>query len=112
MVKYVCCWMGIQLNHGPVFHARSQGAVERSGGWLHDILVELCTSWPMRRDKYVDPTLYILCTTPDTSLPTHSTLFDLFFGRDSRTQLDRDWRLDYLITLSNNRGKVSKRSKR
>lgn len=30
-------WMRIQLNHRPACHARSLGAIERNGGWLHVI---------------------------------------------------------------------------
>lgn len=30
----------------PADHARGQGAVERLGGWLQEMLSELCKVWP------------------------------------------------------------------
>ena len=80
--------MKVKLDYGPADHPRGQGAVERYGGWLHDVLAELCKQWPERWDEYVDPALWVQRTTPDTALPGHPTAFKLLFGREPRTQLD------------------------
>ena len=36
------------IDYDPTDHPRTQGAIERLGGWIHEILVELCKSWPWR----------------------------------------------------------------
>ena len=55
VVRHVCQWMKVKLDYGPADHRRGQGAVERYGGSLHDVLAELCKQWPERWDEYVDP---------------------------------------------------------
>ena len=65
VVKHLCKWLNVTLDYGPTEHPRAQGAVERLGGWIHEILVELCKSCPRRRDEYVQPTLWLHRTTPD-----------------------------------------------
>lgn len=53
VAQHLCKWMGVQLDFGPADHPRSQSAVERIGGWLHQVLLELCKLWPRRWDEYV-----------------------------------------------------------
>ena len=53
VVAYLCQWLRVQLDHGPADHPRSQGVVKRMGGWLQEVLAELCKSWPARWDEYV-----------------------------------------------------------
>lgn len=77
-----------EVDHGPADHLRGQGLLERYGGWLHDVLVELCKQWSERWDKYVDPAVWINRTTPDPPLPASPTQFNMHFGREPCTQLD------------------------
>ena len=44
VVKHVCKWLNVTIDYGPTDHPRAQGAVERLGGWIHEILMELCKS--------------------------------------------------------------------
>ncbi|CAM9987057.1 unnamed protein product, partial [Sphacelaria rigidula] len=88
VVNHVCQWVKVKLDHGPAEHPRGQGRVERYGGWLHDVLAELCKQWPKRWDEYVYPAVWIHRTTPDPSLPNNPTPFKLLFGREPRTQID------------------------
>ena len=88
ILKSLCPWVKARLDFGPVDHSRGQGAVERFGGWLQEMLVELCRAWPGRRDEYVAPACWIKRTLPDSSLQSKMTAFKLLFGRKPRTSLD------------------------
>ena len=88
MVKHLCQWLKVSIDYGPSNHPRAQGAVERVGGWLQEVLSELCKSWPRIWDRYVLPACWIQRVTPDPSLPSSPTPFRLLLGRDARTQLD------------------------
>ena len=35
------CWLRVLIDYGPAAHPRAQGAVERVGGWLQEVLLEL-----------------------------------------------------------------------
>lgn len=59
VVKHVCRWTQADIRFGPSDHPRGQGAVERLGGWLQEMLSELCKSWPDRWDEYVSPALWM-----------------------------------------------------
>ena len=48
VVTHLCRWLHADTVFGPADHPRSQGAVERLGGWLQELLAELCRSWPER----------------------------------------------------------------
>ena len=58
------------------------------GEWLHEVLREPCETWPRGGDDFVQPVLWIHCTTPDLRLPGKPTPFCPAFGRDARTQFD------------------------
>ena len=88
VVKHVCRWTQADIRFGPSDHPRGQGAVERLGGWLQEMLSELCKSWPDRWDEYVSPALWMKRTLPDVSLPSNMSPFELLFGRRPRTSLD------------------------
>ena len=89
VVKHVCRWMQApDIRFGPADHPRGQGAVERLGGWLQEMLSELCKLWPDRWDEYVSPALWMKRTLPDASLPSNMSPFELLFGRPPRTSLD------------------------
>lgn len=45
--------MKVEIEYGPTYHRREQGAVASFGGRLQDVLAELCISWPDGWDKYV-----------------------------------------------------------
>ena len=62
--------------------------VERMGGWLHEVLAELCKSWPTRWDEYVRAACWIQRTTPGPCFPSGGTPFMIKFGRDAGTNLD------------------------
>ena len=64
IVQHLCKWLNVTIDHGPTDHPRAQGAVERLGGWIHEILVELPKCWPRRWDEYVQPALWLHRTTP------------------------------------------------
>lgn len=85
VVTHLCRWLRADIRVGPADHPRSQGAVERLGGWLQEMLAELCQSWPARWDEYVSPALWIKRTLADVSNPSP---FELLFGRKPRTSLD------------------------
>ena len=53
VMQHLCRWLKVPLNYGPTNHPRAQGAVERLGGWLHETLAQLFTSWPKRWDDFV-----------------------------------------------------------
>ena len=42
VMKHLCRWLHVSLDHGPTNHPRAQGAVERLGGWLQEALTQLC----------------------------------------------------------------------
>ena len=78
-------WLHADIVFGPAYHPRGQGAVKMWGGWLQELLAELCRSWPDRWDEDVSPAIWIKRTLPDVSLPSNMTLFELMFGRKPRT---------------------------
>ena len=88
VVKTLCRWLKANIRFGPAEHPRSQGAVERLGGWLQEVVAELCQSWPQRWDEYISPCIWVKRTLPDLSLPSNMTPFELLFGRPPRTSLD------------------------
>ena len=51
VVAHLCKWLRVSLDHGPSDHPRSQDAVERMGGWPHEVMAELCKGWPGRWDE-------------------------------------------------------------
>ena len=55
MVKHLCQWLRVSIDYGPTNHPRAQGAVERVGGWLQEVLSELSKSWPRIWDRFVLP---------------------------------------------------------
>lgn len=42
VVNHVCQLMKVMLYHCPADFPCGQGAVKRCGGWLHDVLADLC----------------------------------------------------------------------
>ena len=70
VVAYLCQWLRVQLDHGPADHPRSQGVVKRMGGWLQEVLAELCKSWPVKWDEYVRAAFGLQITTPDPCFPS------------------------------------------
>ena len=88
ILKSLCHWLKARLNFGPADHSRGQGAVERFGGWLREMLAELCRAWPDRWDAYVAPACRIKRSLPDSSLQSKMTAFELLFGRKPQTSLD------------------------
>ena len=69
VVAHLCQWLRVQLDHGPADYPRSQGAVQRMGGWRQELMAELFKSWPARWDEYVRAACWIQRTTPDPCLP-------------------------------------------
>ena len=65
----------------PGDHPRGQPAVQRRGGWLQELLAELCQSWPERWDEHVSPAIWTKRTLPDIPVPSNMTPFVLTFGR-------------------------------
>ena len=88
VVTHSCGWLHADIVFGPADHPRGQGAVESLGGWLKELLAELCRSWPERWDEYVSPAIWIKRNLPDVSLPSNMTSFELLLGRKPRTSLD------------------------
>ena len=88
VLKSLWHWLKARLDFRPADHSCGQGAVERLGGWLQEMLAELCRAWPDRWDEYVAPACWIKRILPDLSLPTKMTAFELLFGRNPRTSLD------------------------
>ena len=88
VVTSLCKWLKAEIRFGPADHPRGQGAAERLGGWLVEMLAELCRTWPERWDEYVSPAIWIKRTLPDMALPSKLTPFELLFGRPPRTSLD------------------------
>ena len=87
ILKFLCHWLKARLDFGPADHSCGQGAVERFGGWLQEILAELCRAWPDSWDEYVAPACWIKRTLPDSSLQSNMTAFELLFGRKPQTSL-------------------------
>lgn len=88
VTQHLFRWLKVSLDFGPANHPRAQGAVERLGGWLQDILSYLCGAWPQRWCQYVPVATSIHRVTPDPSLPGGITPFKMLFGRNPRTPLD------------------------
>ena len=88
ILKSLCHWLKARLDFGPADHSRGQGAVERFGGWLQEMLAELCKTWPDRWDECVASACWIKRSLPDSSLQSKMTAFELLFGRKPRTPLD------------------------
>ena len=53
IMEHLCRWLKVSLDVGPANHPRGQGAVERMGSVLQQLLSELCQAWPERWDDYV-----------------------------------------------------------
>ena len=85
---HLCRWLHADIMFGPADHPRGQAAVQRRGGWLQELLAELCQSWPERWDEHVSPAIWTKRTLPDASYPSNMTPFELMFGRKPRTSLD------------------------
>ena len=88
VAAHLCQWPKVSLDHGPADHSRSQEIVERMGGWLHEVMAELCKSWPGQWDEYIGAACWIQRTTPNPRLPSSGTPFRILFGRDARSNLD------------------------
>ena len=88
VMRNLCNWLKIPLDYGPVNHPRAQGAVERMGGWLQEVLSLLCVSWPKRWDDYVPVAAWIHRVTPDPSLPGGASPYQILFGRPPRSHID------------------------
>ena len=88
VVKHLCRWLRADIQFSPANHPRGQGTVERLGGWMLDMLAELCIAWPKRWDEYVAPACWIKRTLPDPTIPNNMTPFELLFGRKPRISLD------------------------
>ena len=87
-IQHLCRWLKADIQYGPADHPRGQGAVERLGGWIQDVLSELCVPWPERWDEYVPPACWIKQSMPDPALPGNMSPFEILFGRKPRTSLD------------------------
>ena len=87
-IQHLCRWLKADIQHGPAEHPRGQGAVERLGGWIQDVLSELCVPWPERWDEYVSLACWIKRTMHDPTLPCNMSPFEILFGRKPRTSLD------------------------
>jgi len=87
-IQHMCKWLRADIQYGPADHPRGQGSVERLGGWMQDVLAELCESWPERWDEYASPACWIKRTLPDPSLPKRMSPFEILFGRKPHTPLD------------------------
>ena len=48
VLRHLCRWLRADIQFSPANHPRGQGAVERLGGWMLDMLAELCIAWPKR----------------------------------------------------------------
>eukprot|EP00752_Nemacystus_decipiens_P016638 g14878.t1 len=88
VMQHLCTWMKVSLDYGPVNHPRGQGAVERTGGSLHEALSLLCRSWPRGWDDYVPVATWIHRVTPDPSLPGGASTYQILFGRAPRSRID------------------------
>ena len=87
-IRHLCRWLRADIQYGPADHPRGQGSVERLGGWMQDVLAELCASWPERWDEYAAPACWVKRTLPDPSLPNRMSPFEILFARKPRTTLD------------------------
>ena len=88
VMQHLCRWLRVSLDYGPANHSRAQGAVERLGGWLHEVLAQLCISWPRRWDDFVPVATWIHRVTPDESLPGGASPYRILFGREPRSHID------------------------
>ena len=72
VVGHLCRWLNMALNHGPADFVRSQGAAERMGGWLQEVLSTavgpICASRLLNPAGDTRPAVTILRDT----LPCHS----------------------------------------
>ena len=82
-------WLKLKLDFGPANHPRAQGTVERLGGWLQEIITELCISWPNKWDDDVSVATSIYRMEPDDRLPNKASPYRMFFGREPRTPPDQ-----------------------
>ena len=48
VVRDLCRWLRADIQFSPANHPHGQGAVERLGGGMLDMLAELCIAWPKR----------------------------------------------------------------
>lgn len=87
MMEHLCRWLRVSLDFGPANHPRGQGAVERMGSVLQQLLSELCQAWPTRWDEYVAITTWAYRMQPHENLPNHVSSFEMFLGRPPRTTL-------------------------
>lgn len=86
-MQYLCRWLRVTLDYGPTNHPRTHGAVERLGGWLHEVLKKLYTAWSRRWNHYFPIAAWIHETTPDNKLPGNASPYRMLFGRNPRTQI-------------------------
>ena len=88
VVRHLCRWLRADIQFSPANHPRGQGAVERLGGWMLNMLAELCIAWSKRWDQHVSPACWIKRTLPDPTTPNNMTPFELLFGRKPRISPD------------------------
>lgn len=88
VMSHLCRWLKVSLDFGPANHPRAQGAVERLGGWLHEVLAQLCAAWPRRWDVYVPVATWIHRITPDVTLKGGASPYRILFGREPRSHID------------------------
>lgn len=62
--------------------------MKQTGGWLQEVLSKLCKAWLDRADHYVKVACWIKSTTPDITLPSATSPFEVLLGRKPRTHLD------------------------
>ena len=61
--------MKVSIDYGPVNYPLAQGAIERVGQWVREVLFELTQeSWRRIWHRYVIPACWIHLVTPDPSL--------------------------------------------
>lgn len=78
----------VPLDYGPANHIRARGAGGRLGGWLYEVLAELCTAWPLRWDEYVVVPIWIHLVEPDESARGNVSPYRVLLSRDPRTSLE------------------------
>ena len=83
VVAHLCQWLNVPLDHDPAVHPRSQGTVERMGGWIHKGGgAELCKRCPGRWDEYVEAACWVQRKTPDSRLISRGTPFRILTNID------------------------------